>query len=120
MVIYHKMISMLNNWLYNQPDLFVAFQEYNPADPATPGPVTKWKVFGQWTEFETTTVVNTAAVPSVTTSYSWGTTSTAAAHTITTTQLIAKEFTVFYCYAPDGIIKKVLPQHITVLNYKTI
>lgn len=114
----------MDNGLYNQPDLFVSFQEYNPADPSTPGPLTKWKVFGQWIEFEIAEVTDTdsEAVPAVTTTHSGGSTSTAAAHTIvhTITKNIAKEFTVFYCYAEDGIIKKVLPQHITVLNYKKI
>lgn len=111
-------------WLYNQPDLYVSFQEYNPADPSTPGPLTKGKVFGQGIEFETTEVTNTdeEAVPSFVVSNSWWTTSTYPAYTITHTKTenIAKEFTVFYCYAEDGIIKKVLPEHITVLNYKLI
>lgn len=111
---------MGNNSLYNQPDLYVAFQEYNPLDPATPGPLTKWKVFWQGTEYETTTVVDTEAVPAYVATHSGWTTTTYAAHTITVTKVIAKEFTVFYCYASDGIIKKVLPQHINVLNYKTI
>lgn len=114
----------MDNWIYNQPNLYVSFQEYNPADPSTPGPITKGRVFWQGIEHEIETVTDTdsEAVPAVTTTNSWGTTSTTAAHTIvhTVTKNIAKEFTVFYCYAEDGILKKVLPEHITVLNYKLV
>jgi hypothetical protein len=60
-------------------------------------------------------------IPSITSTHSWWTTTTTPAHTIvhTKTNNIAKEFTVIYCYASDGIIKKVLPEYIKVLNYKT-
>lgn len=107
--------------LYNIPDLYISFKEYVPGWPSWP--VETGRLFGQWLEFEISIQTDTEVetVPAVTTSYSWGTTSTAAAHTInhTETKHIAKQFTVFYVYSKDGSIRKCLPEDIQILNYKT-
>ena len=99
--------------LYNMPDVYIAFREYNPIDPSTPGPEQKWKLFGQWTVIQ----YLLQTVPAiVTTDTSPVNTSTTAAHTIT----VPTQVTVFYVYGADGKVKLTLPEHITFLNYKTI
>lgn len=106
----------MNSLIFSNTDLLVSFQEYNPG--WTPGPLTRGKIFGVWVEFEIETVTDIKNVPAVTTTHSTWWSSTTAAHTITITKKIPKQFTVYYCYGEDWIIRKVLPEHINVLFYK--
>lgn len=111
----------MNQPLYDNTWLYISFQEYNPADPTTPGPATNWRVLWQWVVHQIEEVTNTEDIPSHISTSVWlssTTTTTHDAYTITKTEKKIKAVTVFYVYSSDWFVKKALPEHIKILTYK--